>query len=410
MATPVTAAGSRSVVMVTGATGAIGATGATGETGVTFRGSWLGETTYAVNDIVTVSGSSYIGLTGANIGLVPNTNPSNWGRFANQGPVGSTGATGATGGVGLTGTTGATGETGATGINYQGPWSVGNSCVANDVVTYNGAVYIATTNVVEAAPTGTGPWALLVPAGTIGATDATGAAGGGGGIGAAGATGALDPSKTKGEWNQNATCDVGDMVYFQRTLYISLQSSNEGIDPAYEVETSGTQSAYWKQISALPLATVLSTKAQIGPASSATTGQSNVTNGTVSSGISVWTALPGPGCSTSRLRVITDVAVPTTLSMRLHMRDLAGTDIQPTGLGCTVTSGQKECTIAWNEPIPDGPEPLLRLRHPGATTSIVRLYLSSRTAQTHTRTLFPAVLHICPRVRRGRPPSAFSAG
>ena len=68
-------------------------------------------TTYAINDLVTLSGSSYAAVLGGINHTPPNT--TYWQLVAFTGATGSTGATGATG---ATGTTGATGSTGPQGI------------------------------------------------------------------------------------------------------------------------------------------------------------------------------------------------------------------------------------------------------------------------------------------------------
>src|SRR5205085_217534 len=117
---PAGATGATGAAGVGGAAGATGATGATGPP-VTFQGAWSNLTTYATGDAVSFSGSSYISLTGGNVGNQPNLNPAQWGLLAQvggtgaAGPTGATGATGAAGATGPAGATGATGAAGATG-------------------------------------------------------------------------------------------------------------------------------------------------------------------------------------------------------------------------------------------------------------------------------------------------------
>ena len=121
----------------TGATGAQGPAGATGATGaqgalgaqgppVSFKGTWLLETTYALGDAVFFSSSSYISLVIGNIGNEPDTdNGTHWAVLAQQGatgpagPQGSTGNDGAPGPPGLPGPSGPAGNDGAPGP--QGP-------------------------------------------------------------------------------------------------------------------------------------------------------------------------------------------------------------------------------------------------------------------------------------------------
>ncbi len=85
----------------------------------TYRAAWSGITAYAVNDLVTYDGTSYVCLI-ANTDVTPGTGDS-WSVLAQKGDVGSTGpqgdagATGSTGPQGDAGPAGATGPTGSTG-------------------------------------------------------------------------------------------------------------------------------------------------------------------------------------------------------------------------------------------------------------------------------------------------------
>jgi hypothetical protein len=113
----------------TGATGPAGAAGPQGSQGVpgtngvsiTWLGAWLNTTTYAVNNAVSFSGSSYVAL-GSNTGQEPDTSPSSWNLLASvgaQGTAGPQGPIGLTGAAGPKGTAGPQGPTGPTGP--QGP-------------------------------------------------------------------------------------------------------------------------------------------------------------------------------------------------------------------------------------------------------------------------------------------------
>jgi hypothetical protein len=82
-----------------------GPTGDTGATGTSFnwRGSWVSTTVYAVNDVVSRLGSTYINTT-ANTGSDPNTDAgAHWALMAQAGTAGSPGTAG---GAGPTGTRG----------------------------------------------------------------------------------------------------------------------------------------------------------------------------------------------------------------------------------------------------------------------------------------------------------------
>ncbi len=118
-----------------------------------------------------------------------------------QGPAGASGAMGATGPQGNPGTNGQ-------GFNFIGPFNAATGNSPYDVVTYNGAAYVANTNV---APNGATPdvnpaWTLFVPQGATGPTGATGAPGATGATGATGPTGSTGP---QGNAGTNGTNGVG---------------------------------------------------------------------------------------------------------------------------------------------------------------------------------------------------------
>jgi hypothetical protein len=158
-----------------GLTGPTGATGAQGPQGVpgpqgpagtgsgsfNFRAAFDNTATYAVNDVATYSGSSYIAIAG-NQGPnnpTPNTNPTAWSVMAQQGatgaagpagPQGSTGPTGAQGpqgAQGAAGTTGAPGPAGPQGVSGPtgpqgpaGPSIAGLSSDGNNGITVVGSI------------------------------------------------------------------------------------------------------------------------------------------------------------------------------------------------------------------------------------------------------------------------------
>ncbi len=136
-------AGPQGPVGLTGASGAQGATGATGLMGLTgaqgpqgpqgpagtngtgfnFRNAFDPTATYAVNDVCTYNGSTYVAIAANGpSSQTPDQNPTAWSVMAQQGAIGPTGAQGATGAtgpqgsIGLTGATGATGATGPQGL------------------------------------------------------------------------------------------------------------------------------------------------------------------------------------------------------------------------------------------------------------------------------------------------------
>lgn len=95
------------------ATGA--GTGAQGPPGLVWRGTWASGVSYATDDAVAYSGSSYVAVA-ASTGVTPGTDITKWAVLA---------AAGATGSTGSTGTTGATGATGPAGVSGLSPITVG---------------------------------------------------------------------------------------------------------------------------------------------------------------------------------------------------------------------------------------------------------------------------------------------
>src|ERR1035437_3594790 len=144
-----------------------------------------------------------------------------------QGPVGPTGAAGVQGNVGPVGATGAVGPTGpvgptGAGFTFRGEWDGNAQYVQNDVVTENGAAFIARSDngAVDPAELSGGEWALLAAKGAVGLTGPQGyagppgvqgpvgpmgAAGVQGNVGPAGATGAVGPTGPVGPTGAGAT-------------------------------------------------------------------------------------------------------------------------------------------------------------------------------------------------------------
>jgi len=182
------ATGSQGPVGLTGAQGATGAAGPQGPagtngtngtngingtngTGFNFRNAFDPTATYAINDVATYGGSTYLAnvANGPNT-LTPDANTSAWVVLAQQGATGAVGADGAIGpqgpiGIGLPGAAGATGAQGlagtngtngingavgaqgaqgipgtngtnGTGFNPRGLWNSATSYAVNDVVSY----------------------------------------------------------------------------------------------------------------------------------------------------------------------------------------------------------------------------------------------------------------------------------
>ena len=221
-----------------GVPGPAGANGTNGS-GLTYRMSFDNTASYAVNDVVTSSGSTYIAIA-ANAGPgnpTPDQNPTAWSLMASAGTSGAQGAQGPAGlqgppgANGLNGTDGAPGPQGPQGVQgpqgIQGPigpdgvpgpagangtngsgltyrMSFDNtaSYAVNDVVTSSGSTYIAIA--ANAGPGNPTPdqnptaWSLMASAGTSGAQGAQGPSGPPGANGLNGANGLPGPQGPQG--------------------------------------------------------------------------------------------------------------------------------------------------------------------------------------------------------------------
>ena len=116
---------------VTGPTGPSGSTvtGPTGPAGsFILRGAYSATYTYAINDVVTYSGSSYGSLQNGNIGHTPSGGPDAYWQL--MGSIGGTGPTGPSG-ASITGPTGSTvtGPTGPSGSTVTGPTGPSGSSI-----------------------------------------------------------------------------------------------------------------------------------------------------------------------------------------------------------------------------------------------------------------------------------------
>ena len=210
---------------IAGANGVDGEDGVDGAKGMSWQGPYTPGTLYVADDVVEFNGASYIALQD-NEGEYEPTAATHWELVADRGLDGAVGATGATGPAGITGVdgaqgpqgiqgpvgpignTGATGPTGpqglagangldgedgadgATGMNWQGSYTPGTLYVADDVVEFNGASYIALQdNEGDYEPTAATHWELVADRGADGAMGAIGATGSAGAPGVDGAQG-----------------------------------------------------------------------------------------------------------------------------------------------------------------------------------------------------------------------------
>jgi hypothetical protein len=120
---PVGPSGPPGAAGIAGLPGGSGPTGPTGPQGPPnmFRGAWNNATSYAAGDAVSFGGSSYVSLSGSNMGNSPSSGGP-WAVLAQQGspgttgPAGPSGPSGPPGGVGSGGPAGPSGPSGPPGI------------------------------------------------------------------------------------------------------------------------------------------------------------------------------------------------------------------------------------------------------------------------------------------------------
>ncbi|MEO7029051.1 MAG: DNRLRE domain-containing protein, partial [Acidobacteriaceae bacterium] len=293
--------GPQGVPGLPGAAGTNGATGATGATGpqgppgtgnsapsLSYQGIYSSATNYALDDVVTFAGSSYVSLTASNHANTPGLTANAWGLLASAGAAGTTGVAGPSGATGpqgpvgfgvpgpqgVAGAQGAVGAAGAPGLVYQGVYDSTANYVLGDVVLFAGASYASLVNFNHGQTPGSSPafWGALTAQGPqgvqgfAGAAGPTGASGPPGSVGPPGQTGAQGLQGTAGQAGaqgvagiagaqglsgpagaQGAAGPVGlafrgaydatvnyalaDGVLFQGTGYVSLAASNHGNAP-----------------------------------------------------------------------------------------------------------------------------------------------------------------------------------
>lgn len=266
-----------------GAMGPAGPQGPTGARGLNFLGAYQSTYNYAVNDAVTIGGSSYISLTSGNTGQTPTQSPAYWALLAiagadgAQGPIGLAGPAGAQGpagpqGVqgpkgdpgtsvtgpagpvgaagpqGVAGPQGPAGPQGAPGINFVGAYDSTINYTSGDAVGYAGSTYVSLSAGNHGNTPDTSPiyWSLLAAKGAPGAAGIDGQQGVPGPAGAQGAQGLQGPAGPPvafaGSWDINRTYVTGDAISFLGGSYIAL-NANTGREP-------DLSPAYWGVLAA----------------------------------------------------------------------------------------------------------------------------------------------------------------
>jgi len=185
-----------------GTQGPPGATGPQGGPGLAARGAWSAATAYLANDVVTFEGSTWRAVAGGT-NQQPSATPAAWEVLASKGDAGSAGPTGpagpsgpagiqgpqglqgplgpqgvpgttgpagpqgATGPQGVTGPQGATGPQGP-GVVAKGTWSAATTYAVDDLATFAGSTWRATTATTNQQPDITpAAWELSCQAGSV---------------------------------------------------------------------------------------------------------------------------------------------------------------------------------------------------------------------------------------------------
>lgn len=147
------------------------------------------------------------------------------------GPPGPPGATGDTGAVGADGPTGDTGPTGAPGVGlWRGEYAGATAYSNNDLVQFEGSVWLATASTVAVAPpttpggTPVAPWQLVAARGDVGPAGEAGEVGEAGEQGPPGDDGAIGLT-WRAAWSSATAYVFGDAVARLGAAYIATAGS-----------------------------------------------------------------------------------------------------------------------------------------------------------------------------------------
>jgi hypothetical protein len=216
------------VILVLDRTGDKGDIGLTGPKGSTYRGTWASVTAYAVDDVVTKSGTSYISIQ-AGTNKDPSSEPTYWSVYAAKGDPGLKGDTPVISG---TSTSSVTVGTGSKSLTTQ----TGLALVAGHRIRVaNADASKVLIGIVSSYTTGTGALAWTVD-GVVGSGSDTSWT-----ItltGETGATGPTGPGFTwKGIYSSATAYAVNDVVGYSGKAYINIQAGTN--------QQPDTATAYW---------------------------------------------------------------------------------------------------------------------------------------------------------------------
>jgi len=229
-------------LLAAGGTSSTGASSGSATVGMSYQGAYASTSNYALNDVITYLGSSYVSLVVGNRGNLPPSSTAQWGLLAQGGE-------GVVGPQGPAGLQGPQGEKGAAGLGYVGTYQSTTNYNLSDVVGFQGSSYISliASNHGNTPSLSSAQWGLLAQAqvGATGATGSTGPAGAVGPGGPQGSAGPVGPTGTsgapgaqglpgltyQGDYSSTTNYKLGDVVFWQGTSYTSLTASNHGNTP-----------------------------------------------------------------------------------------------------------------------------------------------------------------------------------
>ncbi|WP_263383896.1 DNRLRE domain-containing protein [Granulicella arctica] len=282
----------------TGPAGSAGPTGATGIAGLAYRGTYVSNTNYGLNDAVTFQGASYISLTTTNVGQTPGLS-ANWSLLAAQGAAGAVGA------------------------RFRGPWGSGVPYALSDAVSFAGSTYLAqAANSALEPDTNPAIWSVMAS------------------IGATGPTGPSGPS------GQAATITVGSVATGLAGSPASVTNSGSSaaavlnfIIPQGAAGSSGGGSSG----SGISAASVYHPISNSFLFYSVTTANSGITD---TAPVLTW--VPN-GCTATSLMVYSEQGNQITV----RLRQGSPTALNDTALTCTA-SANIPCTATGSVPVPPG--------------------------------------------------------
>lgn len=241
--------------------------GDAGPDAIIWRGPWSNATTYAVNDAVSLGGSSYI-CKQAHTNQTP-PNATYWDLLAVRGDTGPAGD-----------------------IRWRGAWNGATSYLVDDAVERNGSAYVAIADNTNSAPPSVN-WDLLA---AKGATGNTGLQGNDGDQGDQGPPGLV----WRGAWNSGTSYAVSDAVSLNGNSYYCKQAHSNQSPP---------NATYWD---------LLAAKGDPGP-DSILLQMTNASGGTLVFGTPVYAKGDGSGCDKAWgnayatalvIGLVTDASVP----------------------------------------------------------------------------------------------------